>query len=171
MLKKHVIRGDFAEFEIHVRNKYGDTDKKLYNLFLEAETKIKFDAQFLIKKNLGSEFKLKNIEVREGSAIIVIAISTTYIAISRYKSFIESLVLLQSQLRKLVDRILLSSNHSIDLEDIIIDSDLTLLHDFNILEKNGFLESKMFNLLLLYVVSSNIIFIIGIMVLLLKLLS
>src|SRR5437867_4511598 len=59
-----------------------------------------------IRQALGPEFDLRNMSVARGSIEILVTVGAVYYAVSRYKSLVESIELLASQLAGLVRRFL-----------------------------------------------------------------
>jgi hypothetical protein len=77
---------------------------------LELQQKLRHDIEEQVRVTLGEEFQVSFFDIRPGSAHIIIGVATAmyaiYMAFSRYKSFVDSLNLLTSQVKDIVSRIL-----------------------------------------------------------------
>ncbi len=101
--KDHEIHGEI----LYLRFLLDTTDLKkedefLYTYANKNKEKIKSQINEAVRSGLGSDFNVQSITYYPGSLTILVVIGTTYYAISRYKSFIESVELLVSQIRNLL---------------------------------------------------------------------
>jgi hypothetical protein len=87
------------------RDKDFDEDE-VFHLVTNTQGEIREQAEKLVKKNLGNEFFITDIEINRGSIEIILiiggVIGSTYVGMSKYKNFVESIELLQKQLRSML---------------------------------------------------------------------
>jgi len=73
--------------------------------FLESDNfRLREEVEVAVKETLGGEFALTSLTVGKGSIEIVAIIGTTFYAISRWKSFVESIELMVEQLKRVIRR-------------------------------------------------------------------
>ena len=83
---------------------------KVYEMARELQQRLRHSVEEQVLNALGEEFQVLYFDIRPGSAHLVIYIATTAFGIfmgsSRYKSFVESVGLLTSQIGGVVRRVL-----------------------------------------------------------------
>ena len=70
----------------------------------QAGGKLRHEIAAAVKEQLGPEFDVRSLTFARGSITVLLVVGTVYYAISRYKSFIESVELLVSHLKDLIRR-------------------------------------------------------------------
>lgn len=156
--QEKVITGNVAilKFYISIKDsKINDNEEtNLYNITQEYQEKLKVEIEENIKGILGSQFDLVKFEIRKGSVEVILIIGTTYVVISRYKNFVESLKILKNQLENIFRRFY---NRGQNFPNISIDSSLTL--GAGLTDAKAVFDINMYNFVVLYLILTNLILI------------
>lgn len=101
------IEGEVCTIRLVITTPFGrEFDARTAELLQEEKGTLQEEVQVAVRKLLGRAFDVHQIIITRGSVELLIVIGTVYYAISRYKSFVESIELLTSHLRLLVQRLL-----------------------------------------------------------------
>jgi hypothetical protein len=95
--KRVVLSGDVAYFRCVMT---AEDENRLWDLAVESRSNLQYEIERVVHDTIGPEFTVRDVRVVRGSVTLLFAIGTTYYVISRYKNFMESLELLQSQLKR-----------------------------------------------------------------------
>ncbi len=106
MPRNLVLAGDVAYLTIDLTVLPPEEEENVFR-FLQEEGSLLFSQiESAARRILGPQFEVRRFEYRRGTIKIWVVLFAAYVAISRYKSFIESLELFASQVRDLVRRFL-----------------------------------------------------------------
>jgi hypothetical protein len=100
--RSQVISGDVCLVRLHVtspEDRLLDWPTKILG---NSEYRLREEISEVVQQSLGPEFEVRSMTVGRGSIEILVLIGTAFYAISRYRSFVESMELLMRQLRKVV---------------------------------------------------------------------
>lgn len=96
------VSGDIVLLRITVESGNEREDDPLWSMAREANYELREQISFAVHRYLGPEFEIRNISFTRGSLGILVVIGTVFYAVSRYKSFLDSLALLMAQLQRLI---------------------------------------------------------------------
>jgi len=94
-----VLVGDVAYFRVVMT---GKEEEQMFRNMVEIRKEIQRNMSRLAKETVGPEFEITNMTVGRGSVELLITLGATYVVISRYKNFIESLNLFRRQLETII---------------------------------------------------------------------
>ena len=103
--RKILLSGDVINLHFKVQvNDNIDMDNRLWEMLVETEKKLKIKLEESVYNHFHGQLEIKDIFFSRGSVTILIILGSTYYAISKYKSFIESIELLISHIKSILRR-------------------------------------------------------------------
>jgi hypothetical protein len=130
---------NIAALKFTISSSSPDSDSSLYNLFNERRLFFQSEAERIVHSKSDGHLRIEYFSIEKGSITVTIVLGTigvVYYGISRYRSFVESIQLIQSQLKKMFETFISSISLNANISDSWQPSD-----DF-VLDMDSFYNEK-----------------------------
>ena len=97
-----ILSGEVLVVRLTVEALDPEGDQFLWNAVRERSYRMREEITNAVHEYMGPEFDVRSMSFARGSVEMLVVIGTLYYAVSRYKSFVESIELLAAQLKRVV---------------------------------------------------------------------